>query len=147
MTALHRFLPPAALLLALASVSCERALIWATTTPAPWSFVEKSWGGIAVGNPKMEAGRMTLPYRLFVHRVRDAQSGVCVCRATGRVEEGRVLIRLDKSLCEGGPGSRTAKERANGPVVHLGRPAPGRYVVVYDDAGAGFPKIGEVEVR
>jgi hypothetical protein len=143
----YRFLPLAALLLALASVSCNRAVVWASTTPAPWSYVERSWGGIAVGNPTMEADWVALPFSLFVHPVEHVDSAICVRRATGRVEEGRVLIRLDKSICEAGHRPRTAEERANDSVVHLGRPAPGRYAVVYDDAGAGFPRIGEVEVR
>ncbi len=147
MKTLHRFLPPAAILLALVSVSCNRAVPWATTSPAPWSYVERSWGGIAVGNPTMEAGQVALPFRLFVHPVERVDSAICVRRATGRVEEGRVLIRLDKSLCEAGHRPRTAEERANDSVVHLGKPEPGKYAVVYDDASAGFPKIGEVEVR
>jgi hypothetical protein len=144
---LYRFLRPAAILLVLVSVSCNRAVTWVTTSPAPWSYVEKSWGGIAVGNPTMEAGRVALPFRLFVHPVEHVDSAVCVRRAAGRVEGGRVLIRLDKSICEAGHRPRTAEERANDSVVQLGRPAPGRYAVVYDDAGAGFPRIGEVEVR
>jgi hypothetical protein len=147
MKTFYRFLPPATLLLALVSASCNRAVVWVTTTPAPWSYVERSWGGIAVGNPTMEAGRVALPFSLFVHHVERVDSAICVRRATGRVEKGRVLIRLDKSICEAGHRPRTAEERANDSVVHLGRPAPGRYAVVYDDAGAGFPRIGEVEVR
>jgi|GEM_PF-2108826 len=146
----NRFLPPAAILLALALASCDRismTLEPKPTGPATWSYVEKGWGGVAVEKPTVEAGRVSLPLRLGVHPAERVDSAICIRRVTGRVEDGRIAVRIDKRICQGGPGSKTAAEGAEDLTVHVAKPAPGKYAVVYDDASAGFPKIGEVEVR
>jgi hypothetical protein len=143
------FLPQAAILLflALALASCEQGMTLTSTVPATWAYVERNWGGVAVENPAVEAGRVSLPLRLGVHAAEGVDSAICVSRVAGRVDDGRIAVRVDKRICQGGPSSTTAAEAAEGLTVHLAKPAPGKYVVVYDDASAGFPKIGEVEVR
>ncbi|HSS49560.1 MAG TPA: hypothetical protein VLX28_11510 [Thermoanaerobaculia bacterium] len=142
MNTLHRFLPPAAILLALVSSSCQDVVTVASTTPAPWSYVEDAWGGIAPENPAIESGRVALPVKLDLHPAKRLDSAICIRRVSGRVDEGRVFVRVDKCLCHSGT-------KGEGPdmVARFAKPAPGRYVVVYDDASAGFPKIGEIEVR
>jgi hypothetical protein len=142
MKTLHWFLSPAAILLALASVSCDRALTVASTTPAPWTYVEDAWGGIASGSPTIESDRMALPVRFDVHPVKRQDSAICIRRVNGRVDGGRVIVRVDKCLCSSGTTGK-------GPelIARFAKPVPGKYMVVYDDARAGFPKIGEIEVR
>lgn len=142
MKTLRRFLPPAAILLALASVSCNRMVVWASTEPASWLYVDEAWGGIATENPAIESDRVALPIRFDVHAVKRVDSAICIRRVNGRVDEGRVIVGVDKCLCSSGTTGK-------GPelVARFVKPASGRYAVVYDDAGAGFPKIGEIEVR
>ncbi|HEV7506173.1 MAG TPA: hypothetical protein VGS07_14785 [Thermoanaerobaculia bacterium] len=142
MKTLHRFLPPAAILLVLFSSSCQYAVTVASTTPAPWSYVEDAWGGIASENPTIESDRVALPVRLDLHSAKRIDSAICIRRVNGRVDAGRVFVRVDKCLCHSGT-------QGEGPdmVARFGKPAPGKYAVVYDDASAGFPKIGEIEVR
>jgi hypothetical protein len=150
MNPIHRFLPPAAILLALALVSCDRITMTLEpkpTGPATWSYVEKGWGGVALGTPTIAADRMDLPLRLGVHPAERVDSAICVRRVSGHVEKDRIVVRVYKRICRGGPGSKTAAEGARDLTVHLGKPLPGKYAVVYNDASAGFPKIGEVEVR
>ena len=144
----HRYLTLAAILLApLVSVSCSRAVTWGSTTPASWSYVEKSWGGIALGNPTIEADRVDLPFRLGVHEVERVDSGICIRRLTGRFDKGRAIVRFDKYICEGSHRTTPIEQSAKDFVARLDKPAPGKYDVVYDDVSAGFPKLGEVEVR
>jgi hypothetical protein len=141
MKTLHRFLPRVSILFAFAAVSCNRAVTLASTTAAPWSYVEEAWGGIASEIPTVESGRMALPVRFAVHPVVRHDSAICIRRVNGRVEDGRVIVGVDKYICSSGTGK--------GPdlVARFVKPAPGRYAVVYDDASAGFPKIGDIEVR
>jgi len=146
MKTFRRVLWPTAILLALASVACNDPMS-VTTTLATWSYVEKGWGGVALGSPTVEANRVSLPLNLGVHPPERIDSAICISRVSGHVENGRIAVRIYKRICKGGPGSKTAAEGAEDLTVHVGKPAPGRYAVVYDDASAGFPKIGEVEVR
>ncbi len=147
MKPLHRFLPLAVIPLALASISCNRLMVWVSTKPASWSYVNDAWGGIAAENPTIESGQMALPVRFDVHAVTRVDSAICIRRVNGRVDEGRVIVGVDRCLCQSGPSSKTAEELARELVAHFSKPAPGRYTVVYDDASAGFPKIGDIEIR
>jgi hypothetical protein len=119
-----------------------RAVTWVTTTPAPWSYVEAAWGGVALGDPTVQGGRVSLPLKLDLHQRQRTDSAVCVRRVSARPEAGRIIVRFDKCIC--GPGT-TSPYRCE-LEAHFARPSPGKYVVVYDDAGAGYPRIGEVEL-
>ena len=50
----------------------------------------------------------------------------------------RFLVRLDKCLCNGGTAAPL--------IAVLPKPSSGAYDVVYDDAAAGFPHVGRLEV-
>jgi hypothetical protein len=80
--------------------------------------------------------------KLALHQRQRTDSGVCVRRVSARPEAGRIIVRFDKCIC--GPGSTLPYKYEL--EAHMTRPSPGKYVVVYDDADAGYPRIGEVEL-
>lgn len=65
-------------------------------------------------------------------------SALCFSDPLGQISGQRILIRLQKGLCPTAPLPAL--------VVILPKPAPGKYVVVYDDARANQPVIGTIEV-
>lgn len=119
-----------------------RAVTWVTTSPASWSDVEAAWGGVVPGNPTVYGDRVSLPLGLELHKRQRTDSGYCVRRVSARPEAGRIIVRFDTCIC--GPGTTSPYRYAL--AAHFARPSPGKYVVVYDDASAGYPRIGEVEL-
>ncbi len=119
-----------------------RAVTWVTTSPASWSDVEAAWGGVVLGDPTVQGDRVSLPLGLDLPKRQRTDSGYCVRRVSARPEAGRIIVRFDTCVC--GPGTTSPYRYAL--AARFARPSPGRYVVVYDDAGAGYPRIGEVKL-
>lgn len=109
-----------------------------TAEPATWGYVNDAWGGLEVGSPVVTAGQVDLPLTLMVHAVKQVDSGVCTDAIVARVDGTRVIIGLKRGVC--GEGSLTDY------TAHFSVPPAGRYDVVYDDAQAGFPSLGEITI-
>jgi hypothetical protein len=118
---------------------CDRLVSEASERAAPWSYVEEAWGGIGVGKPVVSADGVTIPFDLGLRPPKRLDSAICVRDADARLKDGRIVVLLERGVC--GPGSPT--EHA----VHLKRLPKGTYTVVYGDADAGYPVIGEVIVE
>jgi len=127
--------------LAVLTGACRRndaALLAPGGAPAPWSYVEDAWGGLAAGEPTIAAGTVTLPLLLGVHERKRVDSAICIKKISARVDGSRILVQLNQGIC--GEGSVTKYEAT------FPRPAAGTYPVAYDDLLAGHPKIGEVRI-
>jgi len=136
--------PPRIAALALAAAfaaGCDRVakrIVPAMTSErATWSYVDEAWGGMAVKTSAVNANQLSLTFRLFLHAPTRIDSGICIYAIAARADGRRVVVRLDRSLC----GNTTG-----GYAVSLPKPEAGTYDVVYDDAAAGFPKLGRVTV-
>jgi len=121
------------------SVSCDRVLVWGTTEPAPWSYVEDAWGGMAVSNATVTSDQVLVDFAFNQHAVKREDSAICVRRVVGQARASRIYVRVDRCLC--GPGA-TKELRATFP-----KPRSGSYQVVYDDLSAKYPELGEVHIR
>lgn len=128
-----------ALLVTACSASCARVVSTATTTPASWSYVEEAWGGLALVSPTVASGTVSLPLETGIHPPKRFDSAICVCGASARTDGARIVVLLESCVC--GPGSKRTL------LVQMSKPTPGVYSVHYDDAAAGFPKIGELVVE
>lgn len=126
------------------ALGCDRAVTLVSTEKAPWWYVEQRWGGLELGEPRVEGSQFSIPLRLFVHGVRQIDSGICVRRVEARVDGLRVILRIDKCLC--GPGVTQFNPSSRGLTAAMQRPRAGTYEVVYDDEGAGFPRVGQITV-
>lgn len=126
------------LVCSLGLTSCESMIVWATTEPATWSYVEEGFGGIALEGATAGSEHVELRFKLYVHEATRIDSAVCLRRTEARVDAGRILVRL--ILC-------TGDGRQGDPLSVLLRPLPpGNYDLAYDDAAAGFPKFGELKL-
>lgn len=92
-----------------------------------------------LGTPTFHTDEVSIPVTLGMYPTRPRDSAICVRRVTASVRARRILVRLDKCLC--GPGATQEL------VARFPKPAPGGYRVVYEDPGAVFPEIGELEIR
>jgi hypothetical protein len=119
---------------------CHRAVTLVTTERASWSYVEEAWGGLQVSDSAVEDGRLRLRLRSHVHAVTRVDSGICVRAVSARVDETRVLVRLDKAVCDPKGPPPPSNE------VSIASPPAGTYAVLYDDAAAGFPRLGQARV-
>jgi hypothetical protein len=120
--------------------ACNRAVTLVTTERAAWSYVEEAWGGLDVPESRVEDGRLRLRLRFHVHPVARVDSGICVRAVAARVDGTRVLVRLDKSVCDPKGATQSSDE------VSIAVPPAGTYELRYDDAGAGFPRLGQAQV-
>ncbi len=126
------------LALALFAASCGSALSSMTAERASWSYVAEAWGGLRVGSPIAEGRTVALPIMLALQETRRMESGTCVVEVLARVERQRIILSLQKGFCSGATLAQ--------PVARFQRPAPGDYVVVYDDQGASWPVVGRVKL-
>jgi hypothetical protein len=122
----------------IATLGCARVVTAVTSEPPPWSYVEDGWGGVRLGAPEIVSGVASLPFTFHAHDVKRMDSGTCLHGASTRLDGPRIVLRLDKCVC--GPGT-LSDMRVALPVL-----TKGTYAVVYDDATAGFPLLGEIRV-
>jgi hypothetical protein len=126
-------------LVLLAALGCSRAVTWATTERATWSYVREAWGGVLLGSPIHTGAELRLPFNLDVKSAKRMDSGVCVCGVRARLDGTRIVVAFYKCVC--GPG-------ATGDLTAMiARPRAGAYSVVYDDKEAGYPVIGSIQIE
>lgn len=132
-------IPPTCLALVLLTSGCDRLVSQATEKDAPWSYVEEAWGGMGVGKPVVSADGVTIPLELRLRPPKRFDSAICVRGADAHLKDGRIVVVLERGVF--GPGSLTEY------AVRLKLLPKGTYTVVYGDADAGYPVIGEVVVE
>ena len=111
----------------------------------PWEFVT-SVGGIAVDPPQASPSGVTLPVRADVSGLQTisnkptALNSIMECSLTrARVQGREILVTISTSLLRDGGSSRC-------PPAKLGRPAAGRYTVLYGSTRENARPIGVVDV-
>ena len=141
MTPRRRLIVVAFVTAAAAIAVTERGSIvsWLTTEHASWQYVEEAWGGLDVPDSHLSNGVLRLELRFHVQPITRMDSGICVRRASARVAEGRILVGLQKCVCN--------ERLSRPPDVSLRAPSAGVYEVAYDDREAGLPRLGKVQVR
>jgi hypothetical protein len=119
------------------ATGCERLVTLATTERADWSYVDTAWGGATLKSASLTDGKLTLTPRLMLHRPTRLDSAICIAGVHARQDGQRLLFWFDKALCSNGAARLPYAATMPGP------PA-GTYEVVYDDAAAGFPRLGRI---
>jgi hypothetical protein len=116
---------------------CKRVVPIATATTADWAYVDNAWGATKLKSAAATDRDLTLTLTLFVHPPTHVDSGICDRGVHARQEGSRIAVAIDRSLCGDGPHPLTAT---------IAKPPEGTYDVVYDDASAGYPRIGRLTI-
>jgi hypothetical protein len=93
---------------------------------------------MAVDHANITGQRVAVPYRLGLAKPTHLDSAICPGDTRAAVESGRVLVEIARELC-----SATSKTPR---IIDFDRPAPGQYVISYNDAAAGYPQLGSVNI-
>jgi hypothetical protein len=119
----------------LAGVGCTGLVVWASKEKASWQFIQQKCQGISIGRTTSSQDELFIPISAIDH----LDSAICIYDARARLLENRILVSVRKGLCKGG----------NLPllIARLPKPAPGDYLVAYDDPAANFPVIGTMHVE
>jgi hypothetical protein len=115
----------------------KRVVPGVTATKADWAFVDRSWGGTKLQSAAATDRDLTITLALGVDRPKQIDSETCTRGVHARQDGSRIVLSIDRSVCGDGPHPSTAT---------IAKPAVGTYDVVYDDASAGFPRVGRLIV-
>jgi len=120
-------------------LGCDRAVTTASSETATWEYVQSAWGGAKVDRIEIDDDDLVLTLALNPANARGINSAICACGVEAVVRAKEIHLNIRKCIC--GPEVGDALE------VRLPRPPGGFYQVVYDDAAAGNPHLGGVDVR
>jgi hypothetical protein len=115
----------------------QRVVPRVTATKADWAFVDSSWGGTKLQSAAATNRDLTITLALGVHPPTRIDSAICTRGVNVRQDGSRIVLSIDRSVCGDGPHPLTAT---------IAKPAAGTYDVVYDDASAGFPRVGRLTI-
>jgi hypothetical protein len=118
---------------------CARTISQLTTRPASWSYVQSAWGGVVLGETGVTDGALFLQLSLPGSGSNRVDSGVCSEAGPARLEGGRILVHLNRRVCD--------PHAAHSSTIRLAKPPAGLYQVFYDDAAANEPHLGQVRVE
>ncbi len=114
--------------------SCASLMVWASKEPVSWEYLKTKSAGLKMQAVQILPSEIHIPLAV----IPTFDSAICFSDPVGQFSGQRILIRLKKGLCPTAPLPAL--------VVIMPKPAPGQYVVVYDDARANQPVIGTIEV-
>ncbi|BHH82766.1 hypothetical protein [Desulforhopalus sp. 52FAK] len=117
----------------------SQVLTYLTTEDASWEYIDKSLGGMKAIAATKE-NETIIKFEFVLHEISAMNSMHCIRDIQGKVKNEKILINLRYCMCNDWNSQNSSES------VTIKQLKPGNYTIIYNDASAGHPELGNINI-